>query len=104
MMHPVMRGGVEDEFNPSWKLVEGFGVQPILINKTDAQHGDNHPGVEAKQRQRHPEGILQNALTHALAERGSKVVVLRTVMRHMACPEEPHFVVAPVEGVIGKVI
>jgi hypothetical protein len=26
MMHPVMRGGVEDEFNPSWKLVKGFGV------------------------------------------------------------------------------
>ena len=36
VVDPMMRRGIEDKFNPSREFVKGFGVQPVLINETDA--------------------------------------------------------------------
>ena len=99
-----MRRCVEDEFNPSREFIKGLGVQPVLINKADAQHGDDHARMVAKECQRNPEGVLENALTDALAERRSEVVVLGTVMRYVPRPKEPNFMITSVEAVIGQVV
>ena len=48
VVDPMMRRGIEDKFNPSREFVKGFGVQPVLINETYAQHGDDHGWVVAK--------------------------------------------------------
>ena len=48
VVDPMMRRGIEDKFNPSREFVKGFGVQPVLINETDAQHGDDHGWVIAQ--------------------------------------------------------
>ena len=48
VVDPMMRRGIEDKFNPSREFVKSFGVQPVLINETDAKHGDDHGWVVAK--------------------------------------------------------
>ena len=100
----MMRRGIEDKFNPSREFVKGLGMQPVLINEADAQHGDDHGWVVAKQRQRHPEGVLEDALTDALAQRCSEVVVLGAVMRYVPCPKEPNFMITSVKAVVSQVV
>ena len=76
MMHSVMRRRIENEFDDPWELVERFGVQPVLIDQTHTQHGNDHRRVEAQECQRHPERVFEHALTDALSQGGTEVVVL----------------------------
>ena len=48
VVYAVVRGRVEDKLDRLWKFIERFCMKPVLVNKTDAQHGDDHCGVEAK--------------------------------------------------------
>ena len=88
VVHPVMRGAVEEPFKPAGHAINGLGVQPELIDQADAHHGHDHHRVKAQQRQRAPEQILQDPLAHALTKGRAVVVILRVVVRHMSLPRE----------------
>ena len=66
VVYTVVRGRVEDKLDGLWKLVERFCMQPVLVDKANAQHGDDHCRVEAKKCQRNPEGVLEDAFSDTL--------------------------------------
>ena len=87
MVHSVMRGRIENKLDDLWEFVERFGVQPVLIDQTHTQHGNDHCWVEAQECQRHPERVFEHALTDALSQGCTEVVVLRVVVGHVPGPQ-----------------
>ena len=54
-MHAVVAGRVEDGFKPARHLVDGFGVDPELVEKVQARNEENDVRVIANQHQRNTE-------------------------------------------------
>ena len=86
VMYAVVRGRVKNKLDGLWKFIERFCVKPVLVDKANAQHGDDHCGVEAKKCQRNPEGVFEYAFPDTLPKRRTKIVVLRVVVRDVSSP------------------
>ncbi len=102
VVHPVVRRGVEDEFDWPPELPDAFGVDPVLVDQVDGEAGEHHP-------RRHAEQWQQCAQEHVAADvpllpkRGREVEVLAGVVRLMRRPEQAHPVCHPVIPVIEEV-
>ena len=46
VVHPVMRGAVEEPFKPAGHAVDRFSMKPELIDQADAHHGNDHDRVK----------------------------------------------------------
>src|SRR6478672_186981 len=55
MMNAMMGRGVEKKFHPSGTLMNGFGMDPELINEAHLLHEENPDGMKSNQRHPCPE-------------------------------------------------
>ncbi|MDT0261343.1 hypothetical protein RM423_08035 [Jatrophihabitans sp. DSM 44399] len=103
VVHPVVRRGVEHRLEPARHRRDLLGVQEELVRQAPRHRGEDDPGRNPDQRQRHPERQRQHRCP-LLPQRRGEVVVRRRVVHDVARPEEPDPVRGAVKAVIGQVI
>ncbi len=102
MMDAVVRWGVENPLQRA-EPVDGFGMDPKLVQQADRLHGQDHQRREAEQGQPKPEDKAGENACPGLPQCCGKVIVLRRVMYHMRGPEKTRLVTDAMKPVIGKI-
>ncbi len=105
MMHSMMRRRVEQVLEPAGHAVNGFGMNPKLIEQVEALLRQDHRRWKTQQGQRNPRGPgADDDAGPRLTDGRRQIVFLRRVMVDVRRPPEAAFVADAMEPVVDEVI
>lgn len=99
----VMGGGVEDKLKPAGELVDGFGMDPELVEGIELVDDDKNEGGESDDGEGQVKNPTGGTLESPLPEGHAEVVLLALVVDDMASPEEANLMGVSVKPVVEKV-
>lgn len=101
VMHAVVRGRVEDIFDPARQATDRLGMHEELIEQVHAVEQEHHTRRHAEPHQRQEEQPpAGHRIQHALSHRGGEIHPRRAVMHDMRAPEPADPVAGAMEPVI----